>query len=158
MIRNPRFQLSGRRPSDPKARCVFGQVDRPVPDEFPYGIQPTVGNAADDGAMSAGWFVGHFLDPAKAGLRATSGFEAKWSSHKTGEQRERWTTDENHATIVILIHGRLKLHLRDADHVLSKPGDYIIWGPGTDHSWSAEETCLVVTFRLPAQREDKGDT
>ena len=145
-----RFHGPRRRPPDRKARCSAGQGERPLPDQFSNGSQPTVGNAADDGAHTAGWFVGPFLDPTEAGLRATSTFEAKWSAHERGAQRDCWAVDKGRATIVILIHGRLRLHLADADHVLAKPGDYILWGQGIDHSWAVEKDSLVITFRLPS--------
>ena len=148
-----RFHVSRRASPDRRIRCAAGSDGGIVPDQ--PNSQPIIGNATDDGAHSAGWFVGPFLDPAQAGLRATSAFEAKWSAHEVGDQRKCWVVDDSRATIVILIRGRLRLQLRNADHVLSTPGDYIIWGSGTDHSWIAEESCLVVTFRLPPEPADR---
>jgi quercetin dioxygenase-like cupin family protein len=34
--------------------------------------------------------------------------------------------------------------------VLTRPGDYVLWGPGVDHSWLAEQESVVVTVRWPS--------
>jgi len=154
MNRRARFRVFRRASPDRRTRRRAAGSDGRTVHDHPES-QPIVGNATDDGAQSAGWFVGPFLDPAHAGLRATSAFEVKWSAHQAGDRRRCWVVDHSRATVVILIRGRLRLQLRDADQVLSKSGDYIIWGSGTDHSWIAEESCLVVTFRLPPEPTDR---
>ena len=150
MKRGPRFRHAPHPRPDRDARRALGQSVDHVAEPSDHRIRPTVGNAADDGAQSAGWFIGHFLDPAVAGLRATSAFEIKWSTHEKGDQRQCWAVDDTRTTVVMLIDGRLTLHLRDSDHLLAVTGDYIIWGPRTDHSWSVEERSLVITVRLPS--------
>ena len=150
MNQHPRFRHALHPRPNCDARRVLGRSADHVAEAAGHRIRPTVGNAADDGAQSAGWFIGHFLDPAVAGLRATSAFEIKWSRHEKDDQRQCWAVDDTRTTVVILIDGRLTLHLRGSDHLLAVAGDYIIWGPRTDHSWSVEERSLVITFRVPS--------
>jgi quercetin dioxygenase-like cupin family protein len=33
---------------------------------------------------------------------------------------------------------------------LTRPGDYVVWGPGVDHSWRAEQDAVVLTVRWPS--------
>lgn len=42
----------------------------------------TSGNATEDGALYRGWFMGPYVEDE---LLSTSGVEAKWSVHETGE-------------------------------------------------------------------------
>jgi quercetin dioxygenase-like cupin family protein len=34
--------------------------------------------------------------------------------------------------------------------LLERQGDYVVWGPGVDHSWRAEEESVVLTVRWPS--------
>ncbi|GII23187.1 signal peptidase I [Planosporangium mesophilum] len=107
------------------------------------------GNAADDGQAHRGWILGHFIEPAD-GVRATSAVEVKWGTHPAGQQRDAWYTDEQRTTMLLLISGRFRLDLSVGSVVLERQGDYVVWGPGIDHSWQAEEDSVVVTVRWPS--------
>lgn len=107
------------------------------------------GNAADDGAESRGWILGHFMDPS-AGERSTDALEVKWGVHQAGERRTDWVTGDKRTTLVLLIRGCFHVKFRDGNAPLTRQGDYLVWGPGTDHSWQAEEDSVVVTVRWPS--------
>lgn len=107
------------------------------------------GNAADDGAERRGWILGHFMDPS-AGERSTDTLEVKWGIHKAGEQRTEWVTGDKRTTLVLLVQGRFHVKFRDGDVPLIRQGDYLVWGPGTDHSWKAITDSVVVTVRWPS--------
>ncbi|SFQ77599.1 signal peptidase I [Amycolatopsis rubida] len=93
----------------------------------------TAGNANDDSADTRGWLVGHFIDPSHGG-RATSDVEVKWAHHNARERRLHWTSDDQRTTLVILISGTFRVDVTDGSRTMSRQGDYMMWGPGTDHS------------------------
>jgi hypothetical protein len=107
------------------------------------------GNAAEDGDKNRGWLLGHFIDPAE-GVRSTKDVEVKWGVHPAGEQRVNWTTDDRRTTLVLLITGRFRVELTEGSVTLAKQGDYLMWGPGIDHTWYAEENSTVLTVRWPS--------
>jgi hypothetical protein len=106
------------------------------------------GNANVDGALDAGWLLGHFK-PA-GDIRHSTDLEIKWGVHPPGDRRERWATGEVRTALLVLISGRFRVDLPDREVVLSQQGDYVIWGPGVDHSWYAEEPSVVLTVRWPS--------
>jgi hypothetical protein len=108
-----------------------------------------VGNAADEADKHRGWIVGHFINPTDP-VRTTSTLEVKWGVHPAGQQREAWTQGETRSTLLMLISGRFRLDLPTGSTVLSRQGDYVTWGPGTDHSWQAEEDSVVISIRWPS--------
>ena len=120
------------------------------------------GNAAEDSADYRGWLVGHFVEPSRGGTRSTADLEVKWGIHPPGEQRAAWTEGEARSTLVILISGRFRVDLSAkapggpqpswsiSSVTLEQQGDYLTWGPGTDHSWQAEAASVVVTVRWPS--------
>lgn len=107
------------------------------------------GNAAEDGDKNRGWLLGHFIDPAE-GVRSTKDVEVKWGVHPAGEQRANWTTDDRRTTLVLLIAGRFRVELTEGPIILARQGDYLMWGPGIDHTWYAEENSTVLTVRWPS--------
>jgi hypothetical protein len=107
------------------------------------------GNAAEDGAERRGWILGHFIDPAE-GIRSSKDVEIKWGIHPTGEKRAEWTADDQRTTLVFLVEGKFRVDLTEANVVLEKQGDYLVWGPGIDHSWEALTDSVVVTVRWPS--------
>lgn len=111
-----------------------------------------VGNAVSDGEDLRGWLVGHFLEDAED-VRASDAVEIKWGVHPAGQGRDAWQTGEQRTTIVLLVKGRFRLDLSTGSVVLKEEGDYAIWGPGIDHSWSAEEDSVVITIRWPSRPE-----
>jgi glyoxylate utilization-related uncharacterized protein len=107
------------------------------------------GNANDDGADNRGWLLGHFLAET-AGVRATDAVEVKWGVHPAGQQRDGWATDEQRTTMLLLVDGKFRLDLSGGSVTLERQGDYVVWGPGIDHLWHAEEDSVVVTVRWPS--------
>lgn len=120
------------------------------------------GNAAEDSADYRGWLIGHFVDASSGALRKTDDLEVKWGVHPAGEKRAAWTEHEERSTLVILISGKFRLDLSATSAgdpqpgwsmtsvTLERQGDYLAWGPGTEHSWRAEEDSVVITVRWPS--------
>jgi hypothetical protein len=96
-----------------------------------------------------GWLIGHFIDPS-AGVRATGDVEAKWAHHPIGDRRATWTSCDQRTTLVPLISGKFRIDLTDGRCNLNRPGDYVMWGPGVDHSWQALAGSTVVAVRWPS--------
>lgn len=107
------------------------------------------GNIEVDSANTRGWLVGNFIEE-KFGLRHTKDVEIKWGVHQKGIGREEWVTGETRTAIGILISGTLEMEFRDRKIIFDKPGDYIMWGPGTDHRWRATTDCVWLTIRWPS--------
>jgi quercetin dioxygenase-like cupin family protein len=61
--------------------------------------------------------------------------------HRPGQQR---------TTLVLLVSGRHRVDLSTGVVVLQRPGDYVVWGPGIDHTWQTEEDSVVITVRWPS--------
>ncbi len=112
----------------------------------------TTGNALDHGGPRRGWLVGHFVDDDP--LRQSADVEVKWARHPAGEAREQWVIGESRTALVVLISGRFRMSFaggRDREEiVLADEGDYVMWVPGTDHTWKAEEDSVVLTVRWPS--------
>jgi glyoxylate utilization-related uncharacterized protein len=107
-----------------------------------------VGNAGADGADNAGWLLGHFMP---AGLLNSRDVEVKWGVHPRGDRRAAWATNEVRTALLVLIRGEFHVELRDRTVLLREPGDYVVWGPGEDHSWYApDDDTVVLTVRWPS--------
>jgi glyoxylate utilization-related uncharacterized protein len=108
-----------------------------------------VGCAGEDGAYNQGWLLGHFMAPG--GLLHSEDVEVKWGVHPAGDRRREWATGETRTALLVLIRGCFDVELRDRTVLLREPGDYVVWGPGEDHSWAAgaAET-VVLTVRWPS--------
>lgn len=110
------------------------------------------GNAQKEGTMRGGWFIGHFMpdnDP-----RSTSDLEVKWAVHPAGDGRREWAMNAEATTLSILISGRFRLQFPEEEIVLSHQGDYVLWCPGTLHTWVAEEDSTILTVRWPSKSGD----
>ncbi len=107
-----------------------------------------LGNAYADGEARRGWLVGHFL--AELDPRHSASVEVKWGVHGAGEKRQASKREEQRTTLLVLIRGKFTLTLDDEAHVLSREGDYALWGPGTAHSWEANADAVVITVRWPS--------
>ncbi|GLZ37162.1 signal peptidase I [Actinokineospora sp. NBRC 105648] len=107
------------------------------------------GNAADDTTETRGWLVGHFIDPSQ-GIRASKDVEVKWGTHPEGDKRPEWTSDDQRTTLVILVEGHFRVDLTEGTKTMTRPGDYIMWGAGIDHSWEALAPSIVMTVRWPS--------
>jgi hypothetical protein len=112
-----------------------------------------VGNAIADQVRDSGWFVGQFVAPA-IGLRHQTDVEVKWGIHPDGEKRPQPWAHEHATTISVLIRGCLRatLHLAEGPQIvtLENEGDYIIFAPGTVHSWEAIGHTVVLSVRFPS--------
>jgi glyoxylate utilization-related uncharacterized protein len=107
-----------------------------------------VGNAGADGARNSGWLLGHFMPD---GPLHSSDVEVKWGVHPRGDRRAAWATEEVRTALLVLIRGEFHIELRDRTVLLREPGDYVVWGPGEDHSWlSPVEDTVVLTVRWPS--------
>jgi hypothetical protein len=104
---------------------------------------------ANDNESTRGWILGHFIKPSND-IRATNDLEIKWGVHPAGQRRPEWTTDERRTTLVLLVQGKFRVDLTVGTVQLDRQGDYAVWGPGIDHSWSAEEDSIVITVRWPS--------
>jgi hypothetical protein len=108
------------------------------------------GNADDDAGRYRGWLLGHFVDASEGGPRCTEAVEVKWGMHPAGQTRAGWTEGDQRTTMVLLVSGRFRLDLSVGSTTLERQGDYIVWGPGIDHSWQAEQDSTVITIRWPS--------
>jgi quercetin dioxygenase-like cupin family protein len=108
------------------------------------------GNANADADQHRGWLLGHFIDPAKSAVRQTGALEVKWGIHPAGQQRPDWVADDQRTAMLLLVSGKFRLDLSVGSVTLEQQGDYVVWGPGIDHSWQAEEDSVVVTVRWPS--------
>ena len=106
------------------------------------------GQAGPDGAANQGWLLGHFMPPGTP-VHSTA-VEVKWGVHPAGQRRGAWATAETRTALLVLISGRFHMEMRDRTVVLTEPGDYIVWGPGEDHSWLAPVDAVVLTVRWPS--------
>lgn len=106
------------------------------------------GNAATDTA-ARGWFVGHFISE-ELGLQHSRDVEIKWGNHKAGEERKEWVTGETRTAVCICVSGKHDLIFRDRNVELSKQGDFVMWGKGTDHRFRTLEDGIVITVRWPS--------
>ena len=109
-----------------------------------------IGNAGLDSANNRGWFVGSFIED-RFGLRHSEDIELKWGNLKAGESRLEWVTGETRTTIGILVSGVFTMEFRDQTVTFDTPGDYVMWGPGTDHKWSAPQDAIWLTVRWPSK-------
>jgi hypothetical protein len=108
-----------------------------------------VGRAVPDGAANQGWLLGHFMPPGE--LLHSEAVEVKWGVHPPGERRAAWATAETRTALLVLIRGSFDIELRDRTVLLREPGDYVVWGPGEDHSWQAGDVeTVVLTVRWPS--------
>ena len=107
-----------------------------------------VGDAGLDGGRNSGWLLGHFMP---AGLLHSADVEVKWGVHPAGDRRAAWATGEVRTALLVLIRGEFDIELRDRTVLLRSPGDYVVWGPGQDHSWHAwVPDTVVLTVRWPS--------
>ena len=116
------------------------------------GIQ--VGNAQTDAAQR-GWFVGGFIDE-KFGLRHSNDVEMRWAIHPAGDERAEWVTGETRTAICVLISGQVDFTFRNQSGeqqvTLAKQGDFVMWGPGDDHTWRAPVDAVTMAVRWIASK------
>jgi hypothetical protein len=109
-----------------------------------------IGNAEVDGDVNRGWLLGHFMHSDNGAVRSTGALEVKWGVHPSGDKRDGWTKGEQRTTMAMLIDGRFRIGLTVGTALLARRGDYVVWGPGIEHSWEAEEDSTILTIRWPS--------
>lgn len=107
------------------------------------------GNAGIDGVHTNGWLLGA-AGQDSGDVRSTEVVDVRWGVHPAGQQRDGWSTGERRTTLLVLVSGCFRLELDVATCRLENPGDYAVWGPGIEHSWTAEQDSVVVGVRWPA--------
>ncbi|MEV7028803.1 signal peptidase I [Streptomyces sp. NPDC093272] len=107
-----------------------------------------VGNAGKDAALDRGWLLGHFKEPGDP--RRSEAVEVKWGVHPRGEGRVQWVRGEVRTALLVLVSGRFRVEFPGRSVLLEEQGDYVVWGAGVDHSWTAEQDSVVLTVRWPS--------
>ncbi|XUL85958.1 signal peptidase I [Streptomyces galilaeus] len=107
-----------------------------------------VGNAGKDAPLDSGWLLGHFKDAGDP--RRTDAVEVKWGIHPQGDERLEWVRGDERTALLVLVSGRFRVKFPERSVLLEQQGDYVVWGPGVDHSWFAEEESVLVTVRWPS--------
>ena len=132
-----------------------------------------MGNAADAGAASRGWFVGDLVawaasrgeSPPTATFRQSTHLQVKWSVHPPGDERVGWAEPDANVTLNVLVDGEARVEFRDIGGAersvpLAQRGDYVLWhGPTYAHWWRTEGGCTLLTVRWPvdvASTESRG--
>jgi hypothetical protein len=110
---------------------------------------PISGNVSSASENTRGWFLGHFMPGDDNPLR-TSELELKWYTHPKGETRNGWAPGTPVKTLNILVRGHFVLLFPDREVALEKEGDYVLFGPGTPHSFRSVQESLVLTVRWPS--------
>jgi mannose-6-phosphate isomerase-like protein (cupin superfamily) len=106
------------------------------------------GRAGVDAAGDRGWLLGHFKEVSDP--RHSDAVEIKWGVHPAGDARPEWVRGERRTAVLILVSGRFQVEFPGRTVELTEQGDYVVWGPGVDHSWCALEESVVVTVRWPS--------
>lgn len=113
------------------------------------------GNALDDGAAgdNRGWLIGHHipLDMPGAAVRRRDDLEVKWAQHAAGERRPMSAPDPRTTLTVLISGGVFVVDLPAGEMVLSRPGDYVLWGAGMAHAWHAVDDAVMLTVRWPSR-------
>lgn len=111
---------------------------------------PIFGKAVDAARDTRGWFLGHFMPGTDNPLRSAD-LELKWYTHAKGETREQWAPANPVRTLNVLIRGKFVLLFPGREVRLEQEGDFVLFGPGIEHSFRSEEESLVLTVRWPSQ-------
>jgi hypothetical protein len=149
---------------------------RSWPTEEPLkGIE--YGNAGEVTTNGTGWIIGYGPWLAEAVLRHTPEatirpaegerleVTVKWYSHPRG-QRDEANKPSNGRTISLLVSERggfrltfsnlEKTHFTEC--VLSRHGDFVVWGEGLNHKWVTEYPSTVLTVRWePRKKPEPGN-
>lgn len=111
------------------------------------------GNAFLDGNLSKGWFIGHFM-PVNSPQHTTD-IETKWAVNKAGKTNGEVAVNAVATSMAILISGMQRIEFEGFDVLLKNQGDYVIWGPGVKHSWTAVEDTVILCIRWPSRSGDQ---
>jgi len=119
-------------------------------------VPPSVdtGNAYLDGNGTKGWFVGHFMPQGSA--QHAMGVETKWAVNPAGRTNGGgFATNAVATSMAVLISGMQRIEFEGFDVLLENQGDYVIWGPGVKHSWTAFENTVIMCIRWPSHPGDQ---
>ena len=110
-----------------------------------------VGNAYDQGCAGTGWFIGHFVDSPKS-LRRRNDIEVKWGIHVANERRAQANAYQQSTTLSLLVSGSFRIEFPETSDIvdLTRPGDYVIFGPNVLHDWVSLTDAVVITVRWPS--------
>lgn len=111
------------------------------------------GNAELDGARTRRWFVGNYL-PKESGRRF-SDVEMKWSLNEKGSKNEGIAYNKVAHSMAILIRGKMQVEFPNSNLTLEHCGDYTLWKPGVNHSWTALEDTITLAVRWPSIPHDQ---
>ncbi len=101
----------------------------------------------------AGWCVGSFIE--KQSIRYTQNCEVKWTHHPKGLKKSSGLDlSRDSRTLVTVISGSVRIDFENGKSVtLSKPGDYLVFGP-EEHETEILEDCLEMIVRwYPSSHE-----
>lgn len=118
---------------------------------LPHGV--STGNAHLDGKKSKGWWVGHFAN--KSPLHHSESVETKWAVHHKDATNGAFVVNKHATSMALLISGRHRIEFGRTSVVLETPGDYVIWGPGVPHSWTALTSTTILSVRWPSLADDQ---
>jgi len=119
-------------------------------------INGNLKNTVDKGKSNT-WIMGHFIDPDSP--FHNKDFEIKWHSLKKGESKDILGANTKSKSLSILIRGKFSLKFSEKKEIiLDREGDYVYWGPGVSHTWTALEESLVITIRWPSIPNDQYKT
>lgn len=97
-----------------------------------------------------GWVLGDFVEDSN--LRNSNNLSVKWVVHPENYKRESGADfSKKEKTMVVLISGELKVSFGGKDIILSKTGDYVVFGP-LQHTTEAIKESRVVAFRWIEQK------
>jgi hypothetical protein len=103
-----------------------------------------------NGLTRDGWVIGHFASPPRHALDV----EVKWAYHERGSLQDKpWSQCETATTLAVLISGRFEIKFQQAPEdvvVLTRPGDYVLFGPRMPHKPEALDDCVFLTIRWPS--------
>jgi len=123
------------------------------------------GNAGDLFTGGTGWFLG-FSEWAKAEAnlrfmpreRRSHTLSMKWMNHPEGDDRGTAKPPSEGRTISILVseNGRFRIEFSEdsafpkdatSEFMLSRHGDFVIWGERLFHRWFVDDACTILTLR-----------
>jgi quercetin dioxygenase-like cupin family protein len=57
-------------------------------------------------------------------------------------------------SLAILVQGKFQYRFPEAEIVLARQGDNVLWPPGVFHTWAAVQDSVILTIRWPSKPND----
>lgn len=111
------------------------------------------GNAEHDGVDTKRWFIGNFI-PIHTG-RTFHSIEIKWSVNQRGDTNGEIASNTVAHTVAVLVQGAQRFEFAKGNVTLIRPGDYVLWRPGVQHTWTALRHSTVIVVRWPSRKHDQ---